>query len=471
MGSLWNTIKEGIITVSDFLWTYPLAILLILGGIFLTFRIKFFQFRFFGHILHQTIGKVFKKSKQTGTITPFQAFTSALASTAGATNIVGVPVAISLGGPGALFWMWVVAMIGMATKYSEILLGMKYREKNEKGIWVGGPQYYIKKALGWKWISTAFAFFLMIELIPSTMVQSNSIATQTEGAFGWPVEITGGVMCVAIAIVVFGGIKRIAKVTDKMVPGMVLIYLGVCFYVIVANFEQIPTVFGLIFTHAFTPISATGGFAGAAVAQGLRWGIARGLYSNEAGLGTAPIAHAAAKTDHPSRQALWGIFSVFIDTIVICTVSGLTVLVTGAWREVGGSDASNMINVAIGTEFGDAFGSSFITVFLMFFVITTIGVLVFYGEKQAEYLFSLRAAKIMRVVYIVSVFVGAIGGLQFVWQFLDLILAFVLLANMIPLLFLHKEVAELTDDYVNRVYKKRSKKRKIQLFYEDENAS
>ncbi|MCA0984990.1 sodium:alanine symporter family protein [Halobacillus yeomjeoni] len=471
MGQLWSTIEKGIADVSNFLWTYPLSIILILAGIFLTIRIKFFQFRFFGHVLHQTIGQIFKKTEQKGTITPFQAFTSALASTAGATNIVGVPIAISLGGPGALFWMWLVALIGMATKYSEILLGMKYREKNEKNIWVGGPQYYIKKALGWKWVSTAFAFFLMIELIPSTMVQSNSIATQTEGAFGWPVYITGAIMCAAIALVVFGGIKRIAKVTDKMVPGMVLIYLGICLYVIFANIDQLPNVFGLIFTHAFSPIAATGGFAGAGIAQALRWGVARGLYSNEAGLGTAPIAHAAAKTDHPSRQALWGIFSVFIDTIVICTISGLTVLVTGAWKEVSGENASNMINVAIGSEFGDAFGSSFISVFLLFFVITTIGILTFYGEKQAEYLFNLKAAKFMRIVYILSVFVGAIGGLKFVWQFLDLLLAFVLLANVVPLLFLHKEIAALTDDYINRVYKKRTKKKKIDLFYEEEDAS
>ncbi|MGI8316330.1 alanine/glycine:cation symporter family protein [Halobacillus mangrovi] len=471
MGQLWSSIVELISTVSDFLWIYLLSAILIFGGIFLTIRIKFFQFRFFGHVLHQTIGQIFKKTKAKGTITPFQAFTSALASTAGATNIVGVPIAISLGGPGALFWMWLVALIGMATKYSEILLGMKYREKNEKNIWVGGPQYYIKKALGWKWVSSAFAFFLMLELIPSTMVQSNSIATQTEGAFGWPVYITGAVMCAAIAIVVFGGIQRIAKVTDKMVPGMVLIYISVCLYVIVVNADQLPNVFGLIFTHAFTPISAAGGFAGAGIAQALRWGTARGLYSNEAGIGTAPIAHAAAKTDHPSRQALWGIFSVFVDTIVICTISGLTVLVTGAWREVGGSDASNMINIAIGTEFGDAFGGAFITVFLLFFVVTTIGVLTFYGEKQAEYLFNLKFAKGMRIVYILSVFVGAIGGLKFVWQFLDLLLAFVLLANIIPLLFLHKEIAQLTDDYVNRVYKKRTKKKDIQLFHEEEDAS
>jgi AGCS family alanine or glycine:cation symporter len=471
LGQVWSAIENGIATVSDFLWTYPLSIILIIGGIFLTIRIKFFQFRFFGHVLHQTIGQIFKKTKEKGTITPFQAFTSALASTAGATNIVGVPIAISLGGPGALFWMWVVALIGMATKYSEVLLGMKYREKNKKNVWVGGPQYYIKKALGWKWLSSAFAFFLMLELIPSTMVQSNSIATQTEGAFGWPVYITGAVICAAIALVVFGGIKRIAKVTDKMVPGMVLIYISVCLYVIFANVDQLPNVFALIITHAFTPISAAGGFAGAGIAQALRWGTARGLYSNEAGLGTAPIAHAAAKTDHPSRQALWGIFSVFVDTIVICTISGLTVLVTGAWKEVGGRDASNMINVAIGSEFGDAFGGAFITVFLLFFVVTTIGVLVFYGEKQAEYLYNLKFAKFMRIVYILAVFVGAIGGLKFVWQFLDLLLAFVLLANIIPLLLLHKEISQLTDDYVNRVYKKRTKKKNIDLFHEEEDAS
>ncbi|MFC7321601.1 alanine/glycine:cation symporter family protein [Halobacillus campisalis] len=463
-----EALESFIADISNFLWTYPLAIILILGGIFLTIRIKFFQFRFFGHVLHQTVGQIFKKTEKTGTITPFQAFTSALASTAGATNIVGVPVAISLGGPGALFWMWMVALIGMATKYSEILLGLKYREKNEKNEWVGGPQYYIRKALGWKWVASAFAFFLMIELIPSTMVQSNSIATQTEGAFGWPVEITGLVMCAVIAVVVFGGIKRIGKVTDKMVPAMVLTYVGVCLYIIFVNIDQIPSVFGLIFTHAFTPISAAGGFAGAGIAQALRWGIARGLYSNEAGLGTAPIAHSAAKTDHPSRQALWGIFSVFVDTIVICSMSGLVVLVTGAWTEVGTADASNMINVAIATEFGDVFGGAFITVFLIFFVITTLGILIFYGEKQAEFLFNLKAARLMRIVYIAAVFFGAVGGLQFVWQFLDLLLAFVLLANIIPLLFLHKEIAALTDDYVIRVYKKKTKKRTVTLFVEDE---
>ncbi|WP_408009327.1 alanine/glycine:cation symporter family protein [Pseudalkalibacillus sp. A8] len=453
-----------IANVSNFLWTYVLAILLILAGIFLTVRLRFFQFRFFGHALSQTIGQIFKKDKHEGTITPFQAFTSALASTAGATNIVGVPVAIALGGPGALFWMWMVALIGMATKYAEIMLGVKYREKNKKGTWVGGPQYYIKKALGWDKVAAAFAFFLMIEAIPSLMVQSNSITTQLEGAFGWSTQLTGILMCVLVALVVFGGIRRIAKVTDKMVPFMVITYLLGALVVIFAHIDQLPSVFGLIFTHAFTPISAAGGFAGAGIAQALRWGIARGLYSNEAGLGTAPITHAAAQTDHPSRQALWGIFSVFVDTIVICTISGISVLVTGAWTEVGADNASNMIGTAFGTVMGDTFGGSFIAIFLFFFVITTIGVLIFFGEKQAEYLFGLRASKFMRILYIAAIYVGGIGGLKFVWQFLDLLLAFVLLCNIIPLVFLHKEIRAMTDDYIERIYRKKEGKPSIQLF-------
>ncbi|WP_053217133.1 alanine/glycine:cation symporter family protein [Virgibacillus senegalensis] len=459
-----EVLESLVAAVSDFLWTYLLSILLIFTGLFFTFRLKFFQFRYFRHILHKTIGQIFKKNKHKGSITPFQAFTSALASTAGATNIVGVPVAIALGGPGALFWMWIVALIGMATKYSEIVLGLKYREKNKEGEWVGGPQYYIKKALGWDKVAFLFAFFLMLEVIPSSMVQSNSIATQVEGAFGWPTWLSGIIITVLIGLIVFGGIKRIGKVTDKLVPFMVISYLLAALAVILANIDQLPYVFGLIFTHAFTPISAAGGFAGAGIAQALRWGIARGLYSNEAGVGTAPIAHAAAQTDHPAKQAIWGIVSVFVDTVVICSISGIAVLVTGAWQEVGADEASNMITIAFADLYGNNFAGSFIAIFLLFFVLTTLGVLLFYGEKQVEYLFGLKTAKVMRIVYIVSVFVGAIGGLQFVWQFLDLVLAFVVLANIFPLIFLNKEVKAITEDYIERIYKEKHGEPTIHLF-------
>ncbi|WP_438502698.1 alanine/glycine:cation symporter family protein [Alteribacter natronophilus] len=463
MGAIGDMIEA----VGDFLWTYILAVVLLGGGIFLTIRLRFFQFRFFGHVLKETVGKIFKKEEQKGTITPFQAFTSALASTAGATNIVGVPVAIALGGPGALFWMWVVALIGMGTKYSEIMLGLKYREENKKGEWVGGPQYYIRKALGWKGVSAGFAFSLMLVIIPSTMVQSNSISTQVEGAFGWNAAFVGIGVMVVVAAIVFGGIKRIGKVTDKLIPFMVLTYVAICSIVILANVQALPGVFELIFVHAFTPVSAAGGFAGAAFAQALRWGLARGLYSNEAGLGTAPIAHSAAMTDHPSRQSLWGIFSVFVDTIILCTLSGLAVLVTGAWLEVGPDNASSMIDVAFGTVFGSTFGGAFIAVFLMFFVVTTIGILVFYGEKQAEYLFGLGFAKVMRFVYIGAIFVGAIGGLQFVWRFLDLILFFVVIFNIIPVLFLHKEIKAVTDDYVERIIKGKGGEPEVRLWHEE----
>lgn len=459
-----EVIETFVADISNFLWTYLLSFLLVITGLIYTFRLKFFQFRYFGHILKNTIGQVFKKNKHTGTITPFQAFTSALASTAGATNIVGVPVAISLGGPGALFWMWIVALIGMATRYGEIVLGMKYREKNEKGIWVGGPQYYIKKALGWNTVALLFAVFLMLEIIPSIMVQSNSITTQLQGAFNWPVQVTGIMIAAIIGIIVFGGIKRIAKVTDKLVPFMVLSYLILALIIIIVNIAELPNVLSLIFTHAFTPISAAGGFAGAGIAQALRWGIARGLYSNEAGMGTGPVAHAAAQTDHPSKQALWGVFSVFIDTIVICTVSGLLVLVTGAWKDVDAANASNMINVAFSNLYGDTFGGVFVAIFLMFFVITTIGILIFFGEKQAEYLTNLKGARVMRIVYLVAIYIGAIGGLKFVWQFLDLMLAFVVILNVIPMIFLSKEVKKLTDDYIFRFYQGNEGKPRITLF-------
>lgn len=452
---------------SDFLMIYIVPILLIFTGLFYTWRLKFFQFRYFPHVLSKTLGQMFKKNAdKTGTITPFQAFATTLGTTAGATNIVGVALAISLGGPGALFWMWLVALLGMATKYSEIVLGLKYREKNKEGEWVGGPMYYIKKALGWKTVAAAFAFFLMLELFASTMVQANSISTQLAGAFGWNETIVGIGLVIMVGAVVLGGIQRIGKVTDKVVPFMVLAYAIVTGAVIIAHIDQLPYAFGLIFKHAFTPISATGGIAGAGFAMALRWGLARGLYSNEAGMGTAPFAHAAAQTDHPTKQAMWGILSVFMDTIVICSLSGLAILTSGSWKEVTAAKASLMIDVAISTVFGDFLGSLFVAFFLFLFVITTIVVLVYYGEKQVEYLFNLKAAKFSRFIYLAAIFIGAIGGLQLIWQFLDILLAAMTVTNLIPLLLLNKEVREVTLDYINRIHLGRTSLRPARVFAE-----
>ncbi len=459
-----NLFNQWVADLSAWIWGPPMIIFLLGGGLFLTFRLKFFQFRFFAHAMRQTVGRIRQNTDHLeGTLTPFQAFTSALASTAGATNIVGVGVAIAIGGPGAMFWMWVIALIGMASKYSEILLGVKYREKNEEGHFVGGPMYYIQKGLGWKWLAVMFAGGLMLEVIPSSMVQSNSIASTAKLSFGWPTWVTGIVMTILTAIVVFGGVKRIGNVAEKIVPIMVIVYLLGAIGVILINIDQLPGVFRDIFVYAFTPISATGGFAGAGVMLAIRWGMARGAYSNEAGMGTASIAHATAQTDHPARQGLWGLFSVTMDTLVICTASGLAVLSAGTWTQVdstGGEAAlAHTVSLAFGQLLGPTAGGLFVSFFLLIFVMTTVGVLIFYGEKQAEYLFGLKFSKFMRVIYVLSMFAGAVGGLKFVWQFLDILLAAIVVPNMIALLFMSKEVKEETEDYIENVYKKEKEER------------
>ncbi|GEN84489.1 sodium:alanine symporter [Sporosarcina luteola] len=418
----------------------------------MTVRLGFFQFRYFPHIIKQTFGKIFSKSEGNGTLTPFQATASALASTMGAANIVGVPVAIALGGPGAIFWMWLVALIGIGTKYSEVVLGMHYREKNEVGEYVGGPMYYIRKGLGWKKVASFLAFALMIEIVASTMVQSNSIATTMKGSFGLSPIVTGILVALLVVLVTYGGIKTIGKVSEKLIPFMVVIYLAAALVVIFANIKELPTAFGLIFEYAFRPMSAAGGFAGAGVAAAIRWGLARGLYSNEAGMGTAPIAHSAAITNHPAKQGFWGVFEVIVDTLVVCTITALVVLTSGVWKTISPDDASSMVTEAFVPVFGTSLAGTIVSTTLFLFVITTIVIIIFYGEKQAEFLFGTAFSKVMRFIYIGAIIVGAVGGLQFIWQFLDLLLALVVIPNVIAVLFLSGKVKEITNDYFTNLY-------------------
>ncbi|WP_203364626.1 sodium:alanine symporter family protein [Bacillus sp. REN10] len=450
--------EQVIKATTDWIWGMPMVLLLLGGGLFLSFRIGFFQFRYFWHMLKETFGKIFTKHDAPGSVTPFQATTSALASTIGAANIVGVPVAIALGGPGAIFWMWLVAMIGMASKYSEVVLGVKYRTKNEAGEWTGGPMHYIEKGLGWKSVASFFAFFLMLEIVASTMVQSNSLSQTVESAFDVPPIVTGMIVLVLVGLVTLGGIQRIGSVTEKFIPLMVGIYLVSAIIVLVANASEIPAAFMLIFKHAFAPISAAGGFAGAGVAAAIRWGLARGIYSNEAGMGTAPIAHSAAMTEHPAKQGLWGMFEVVVDTLVVCTMTALIVLTSGVWQDVPQDKASTMVVEALAKVLGDSVAGTLISICLFFFVLSTVVVIVFYGEKQAEYLFGLGFSKVMRLVYLVAILVGSIGGLQFIWQFLDLMLALIIVPNVLALLFLSGEVKELTRDYIDQYIRKGSKK-------------
>ncbi|WP_434399799.1 sodium:alanine symporter family protein [Planococcus sp. 11815] len=459
---------QGIAEFSAWIWGIPLITLLLVSGLYMTFKLGFFQFRYFGYIVGQTFGSIFRRPKGEGTVTPFQALTSALSSTIGAANIVGVPAAIMFGGPGAIFWMWVIALIGMALKFAESVLAVEYREKNGNGEFVGGPMYYMKKGLNMKWLGVWFSFALMIELIPSIMVQGNSIANTVQATFNVPVLWTGIATAVLVSIVVFGGIKRIGKVTEIFVPFMALFYVGGAVVILLMNVQAVPEFFMLIFSNAFSPAPVVGGFAGAAIVEIIRWGFARGLYSNEAGLGTAPIAHAAATTDHPVRQGFWAVIGVVVDTLIVCTATAFVILSSGVWTEEGAMENSSALTSLAFEEFFGDFGAILVTIALIFFVLSTILVVVFYGAKQAEFLFGLKAAYGMQVVYIFAVILGAVGAAEVIWGFLDIMLAAILIPNVIAILLLSNKVKELknefftSDEYYrkDRKVKKRAKRQK-----------
>lgn len=457
---------KGIADFSAWIWGIPLITLLLVSGLYMTFKLGFFQFRYFRYIVGQTFGSIFRRPKGEGTVTPFQALTSALSSTIGAANIVGVPAAIMFGGPGAIFWMWVIALIGMALKFAESVLAVEYREKNGNGEFVGGPMYYMTKGLNMKWLGVWFSFALMIELIPSIMVQGNSIASTVEATFSIPALWTGIATAILVSIVVFGGIKRIGKVTEIFVPFMALIYVGGAVVILLMNVQAVPEFFMLIFSNAFSPAPVMGGFAGAAIVEVIRWGFARGLYSNEAGLGTAPIAHAAATTDHPVRQGFWAVIGVVVDTLIVCTATAFVILSSGVWTEEGAMENSSALtSLAFEEYFGD-FGAILVTIALIFFVLSTILVVVFYGAKQAEFLFGLKAAQGMQVVYVFAVILGAVGAAEVIWGFLDIMLAAILIPNIIAILLLSNKVKELkneffsSDEYYHkdRKVKKRAKR-------------
>ncbi|NLL23607.1 MAG: sodium:alanine symporter family protein [Tissierellia bacterium] len=441
-------IIDALLTFSDWLWGIPMLVILVGGSLFLTIRLGFVQFRHFGFAMKETFGKIFHKQEGEGTVSPFQAATAALASTIGASNIVGVPVAIAFGGPGAVFWMWVVALIGCAAKISEIVLGIRYRSLNEAGEYVGGPMYYlrgIKGGLG-KALSIIFAFFLMIELIPSIAAQSLS-AVQTASTLNIPPIVIAVLLVLPVALFVFGGIKTLGSFTEKLVPFMALTYLVGGIAVIISNIGNLPGAVADIFRYAFTPAAAVGGFGGAAVAQAIRWGTARGVYSNEAGMGTAPIAHSGAITDHPMRQAMWGVFEIVVDTLIVCTVTALVVLTSGLYQVLPSSEAASIPARAFQALLGDGVGGVIVTASIFLFVLSTITVIAWYGKTQAEFLFGRTFGNIMVVVYIGAIVAGAYIELGVIYRFLDLLLATIIIPNMIGLVLLSGEVKTLKDEF------------------------
>lgn len=450
--------------VLDFIYSNVLSIIMMLTliavGVFLTVRTRAFQFRGFGYATKNTIGSLFDKkqhAKSEGSVSPFQAVTTALAGTIGTGSIAGLATALVAGGPGAVFWMWISALLGMVTKYSEILLSIKYREKNDKGAWVGGPMYYIQKGLNCKWLAILFAVFAMIACIGTgNATQSNAISGVAEKAFSVPTWVTGLILTVIVALVILGGIKRIASVNEKVVPAMAVFFVLCALVVIGINYQKIPYAFSLIFKEAFNFKAAFGGVAGYGVLSAMRYGVGRGVFTNEAGLGSAPIAHSASSTTDPVKQGLWGMFEVFVTTIIICTMSALVILTSNAYQIVyQAKDLNPALNgAALSSQaFNEAVpvvGEIGVTIATIFFSLSTILGWAYYGEVCVGYVFSKQrnlAVLIYRLVYVAFVFIGSIANIGVVWLIADCFNVLMALPNLIALVVLSKTVKTLTQDH------------------------
>ncbi|WP_205685199.1 alanine/glycine:cation symporter family protein [Peribacillus acanthi] len=436
--------QEFLATVSAWVWGPPVLILIVGAGLFLTIRIGFLQFRLLPYSLKLAFSKSQDKSSE-GDISHFQALMTALAATVGTGNIAGVATAVVMGGPGAVFWMWITALVGMATKYAEAVLAVKYRVVNEKGEMSGGPMYYLEKGLGQKWLGVLFALFGSIAAFGiGNMVQSNSVAEVVEVTFSIPTWITGIILTIFTALVLLGGIKSIGKVTSFFVPIMALFYLIAGLIVMVMNAGLIPDAIALILSDAFTGEAVAGGAIGAVI----RYGVARGVFSNEAGLGSAPIAAAAAKTDLPGRQALVSMTQVFIDTIIICSITGITLVMGGLYDS--GLKGAELTSETF-TKFLGSSGSYVVAIGLLFFASSTIIGWSYYGEKCFTYLFKEKSAIFYRIVFVAFVFVGAISSLQTVWNIADIMNALMAIPNLIGLLGLSGVVALETRKIIEKI--------------------
>ena len=427
-----------------FAWGPPLLILLVGTGIYLTIRLGLLQVT----RLPMAFQLIFTKDKGHGDVSSFAALCTALASTVGTGNIIGVATAIKVGGPGALFWMWMAAFFGMATKYAEGLLAIKYRTKDANGAVAGGPMHYILLGMGEKWRPLAIFFALAGVLVAllgiGTFTQVNSITESIQNTAQVDPAITALILSIFVGIAVFGGLKSISKVSTAVVPFMAIVYILGTLTVILFNIEKIPATLALIFTSAFSPAAAVGGFAGASIRMAIQNGVARGVFSNESGLGSAPIAAAAAKTNEPVEQGLISMTGTFIDTLIICTLTGLTILVTGVWS--GELNGVALTQSAFSMVFSD-FGSIVLTIFLVLFAFTTILGWNYYGERCFEFLFGVRFIWLYRVVFVVMVLLGGFIELDMVWIIADIVNALMALPNLIALLVLSPVVIAETKKY------------------------
>ena len=457
--------------LNDIAWGPWMLLLLVGTGVYLSCRVGFIQFARFGYTMRNTLGKVFKKTQAgEGEVTPFQAVATALAATVGTGNIAGVTGAICVGGPGAVFWMWISALFGMVTKYAEVVLAVKYRERNDQGDWVGGPMYYIRNGLGkgFNWLACLFCVLGALAAFGiGNMTQVNTIATSVNTAidsfggttaaytvalFGQNVPISsimiGAVVAMIVGMVLFGGIKRIGAVAELMVPVMAAIYILASILVVGFNFEHIGNVFAMIFKGAFNAEAALGGAFGITIMTTIQKGVGRGVFSNEAGLGSAPMAHAASSERDPVKQGLYGIFEVFMDTIVICTLTALTLL-CGAGDQIvwGQSAGAELISASFSSVLGPQFGSTLVAVAITLFALSTILSWSLYGTRCCEFLLGSAAARVYQVLFVAVILVGATLKLDLVWDIADTLNGFMAVPNLVALLGLSPVVIKQTKEH------------------------
>ena len=455
-------------TVNDFVWGLPMMVLILGVGIYLSVRCGFPQFTHFGHIMKNTLGKAFeKKEKKEGSISPFKAMCTALAASIGTGNIAGVSGAIAIGGPGAVFWMWVSALLGMCTKFAEVTLAIKYRERNKEGDWVGGPMYYITNGLGkgWKWLACLFAGFGALAAFGiGNMTQINTIASTINTAISkfvvttesqqtiiaWVVAIICAIIC---AIVLIGGIQRLADVCALLVPVMAVIYIVASLVVIIANAGALPTALAAILKGAFHPASVAGGLAGIGIKTALTKGVGRGIFSNEAGLGSAPIAHAAADVNHPVKQGIYGVFEVFMDTIVVCTMTALVVLLgVGVQNiEYGNDIGANLTIMGFESVFGTGVPAVAVAVCLSLFALSTVLTWALYGTRCVEYLFGHQASKVYQIIFCLFACIAGTVELDLAWAIADTLNGLMAIPNLIALALLSPTVIKLSKEYFSKI--------------------
>jgi AGCS family alanine or glycine:cation symporter len=470
--------------VNSFVWGIPMLVLLVGTGILMTTLTKFFQLTHIGHWFKNTIGGIFNDKhvtkhtdKEDRSISQFQSLCTALAATIGTGNIVGVASALIAGGPGAIFWMWIVAFFGMMTNYSENVLGIYYRRKNEKDEWCGGAMYYLKDGLGsykgFKQIGAILAvlfsiFCLLASFGIGNMSQVNSISANMEAAFSIPPYVTGIVLMIIAALVVVGGLKRIANVTEKLVPFMAIAYIIGALVIFFANISQLGEVFGAIFKGAFGLRAVGGGIVGSGVKMALTWGMKRGVFSNEAGLGSSVMVHSNSNVREPVRQGMWGIFEVFADTIVVCTLTAFALLSSGLFDlETGAvlseSSGSALVGEAFSTVFG-SFGPAFIALAILLFAFSTVLGWSHYGSKAWEYLFGTKSMIAYKIVFVLMIFVGCTMNLSLAWDLSDTFNGLMAIPNLIGVISLSPIVMKITKNYVDRVLKGKDVKPILSVF-------